>query len=90
MGSGAGTGCAVGWCSPVAGPVGGVVMAGVLAHHLQAVEGSREQECLTSQHGERLLFFPRLGESIGVRCAGQTPLPVLPRRRPGSGGSLPG
>ena len=36
---GAGTGGAVGSCSPVVGPVGGVVMAGVLAHHLQMVEG---------------------------------------------------
>jgi hypothetical protein len=47
-------------CSPVVGLGGGVVRAGVLAHHLQAAEGSREQKFLTSQHGERLLFSPRL------------------------------
>jgi len=39
MGSGAWAGCVAGWCSPVAGPVGGVVMVGVLAHHLEVVGG---------------------------------------------------
>jgi hypothetical protein len=60
-------------CSPVVGPGVGVVMAGLLAHHLQAVEGSHGQRCVTSWHGKELRFSTRLGESMGVRCAGQTP-----------------
>jgi hypothetical protein len=50
------------------GGEGRVVMAGVLAHHLQVVEGSCGQWRLTSQHRERLLFSSRLVEST-VRCA---------------------
>jgi hypothetical protein len=80
----------VGWCLAVVGPGGGVVMAGELAYHLQAVEGVARASVCNESARWVVTVFPAAGRISGCGVPVGRPLPVLLVRWLGSGGPLPG
>jgi hypothetical protein len=86
LGRGDGTAGVVRTWSPVAGAAGGVVMAGVLAHHL-LVAGAVRGLHYSASTVEKLLFTPV--RVIYVECVGGRTLLLTPRVSPGEWGPLP-